>query len=150
MWDGQMGTIKENGPVITTSAAVVGVLIMAIVAKSYGPKRQHGPLPQPAIEQPVVEKQAFHKSNRSYDRVPSPHFAEAFDLLKPLPEYIVTMSPSPKSLGPVVPLTRTNKVETKDEPKTERDVCAREGGWRVEYTRHYHSYWRCRYNRKHR
>jgi hypothetical protein len=47
------------------------------------------------------------------------------------------------------PKREQEKVEEPDPPRR-KNVCEREGGWKVEFTRHHHTFWRCRYGRHRR
>lgn len=63
--------------------------------------------------------------------------------LLPLPEA------PPKVVVTEKYLAQSEKPKTEPPPKP-RDVCARDGGYRVDFIRHHHQGWRCVYPRRRR
>ena len=117
--------IKEHGPVIMTSAAVVAVLVVGIMAKIYGPDRSR------RVDDPPPPEEISHKG----DKLPLA-FTGSFELAeqKPLPD-VVTMPPID------VPVIIR-------EAKPEQNICSRDGGRKVFFYRHHHESWRCVYPRR--
>jgi hypothetical protein len=87
------------------------------------------------------------------DKVATENIISAFNNLEaPAQELPPRKIAVQKITSPKKEAAPKREQENVEEPprRKHENVCEREGGWKVEFTRHHHAFWRCRYGRRHR